>query len=86
MLSVMMISVQIEFDMVARPLLYLAKLNVALESRLFFLIFNLETSESFPSIALAPLRRYTKICLINCSKNRLNSKDGMGKHVGLGKT
>lgn len=86
MLSAVIVSVQMESDMVARPLLSLAKLKVTLESRLLFLIFNLENSESFPSTALAPLRRNTKICLINCSENRLNSKNGMAERVRLGKT
>lgn len=57
MLSAVMVSVQMESDMVARPLLSLAKLKVTLESRLLFLIFNLENLESFSSTALAPLRR-----------------------------
>lgn len=42
MLSAVIVSVQMESDMVARPLLSLAKLKVTLESRLLFLIFNLE--------------------------------------------
>lgn len=86
MLSVVMVSVQMESDMVAHPLLSLAKLKVTLKSRLLFLIFNLENSESFPSTALAPLKRNTKKCLINCSENRLNSKNGMAEHVHLRKT